>query len=149
VVNAPERVDVPKKTTETPSVVKRGRVGQSKKDNAPNKHPRKEKMMPLQKIMNVSQHVVDTHPVDIPQSSTQTRYRNKNASTLENPDDLILGNHETSMGIQEIFINYTSSGEVYDRSTIVVNPCFSTIIAKNFLADLDPKTMAECKRHSN
>jgi hypothetical protein len=47
------------------------------------------------------------------------------------------------MGIQEIFINYTSSGEVYGRSTILVNPCFSTIIAENFLADLDPKTMAE------
>jgi hypothetical protein len=67
----------------------------------------------------------------------------------ENPDDLVLGNHETSMGIQEISINYTSSGEVYDHSTTIVNPCFSTIIAENFLADPDPKTMAECKRRSD
>jgi hypothetical protein len=59
-----------------------------------------------------------------------------------------LGNHDTSTGIQEISINYTSSGEVYDRSTTIVNPCFSTIIDENFLANLDPKTMAECKRHS-
>jgi hypothetical protein len=95
--------------------------------------------------MNMSQPMVDRHLVDIPQSSTQMRYRKENASTSKNPDTLILENHETSMGIQEISINYTSFREVYDRSTTIVNPCFSTIIAENFLADPDPKTMAECK----
>jgi hypothetical protein len=93
--------------------------------------------------------VVDKHLVDIPQSSTQARYRNENASTSKNPNALVLGNHETSTGIQEIFINYTSSREVYDHSTIIVNPCFSTIIAENLLGDLDPKTMAECKGRSD
>jgi hypothetical protein len=87
--------------------------------------------------------------MDILQSSTQARYRNENASTSENPDDLILGNYETSMGIQEISINYTSFREVCDRSTTIVNTCFSTIIAENFLIDPDPKTMAECKRRSD
>jgi hypothetical protein len=76
-------------------------------------------------------------------------YRNENASTSENPDALVLGNHETSTGKQEIFINYTSSEEVYDHSTIIVNPCFSTIIAENFLADPNSKTMVECKRRSD
>jgi hypothetical protein len=123
--------------------VKRGRVAQTKNDNAPNKHPRKEKTRPLQKTVNVSQLVVDRHLVDIPQSSTQARYRNKNASTSENLDALVLGNHEASTGIQGISINYTSSREVYDHSIIIVNPCFSTVIAENFLADPDPKTMAE------
>jgi hypothetical protein len=69
-------VEVPKKTTQTPSVVKRGRVTTTKKDNTQNKHPRKEKTIPLQKTVNVSQHVVDRHLMDIPQSSTQARYRN-------------------------------------------------------------------------
>jgi hypothetical protein len=67
----------------------------------------------------------------------------------ENLDDLVLGNHETSKGIQEISINYTSSGEVYDRSSTIVNPSFSTIIAEHVFVDLDPKTMSECKRRSN
>jgi hypothetical protein len=49
------------------------------------------------------------------------------------------------MGIQEIFITYTSSGEVYNRSTTIVNACFSTIIAENFLADPDPKNMQSAK----
>jgi hypothetical protein len=87
----------------------------------------------LQKTVNVSQPMIDTHLVDIPQSSTQAPYRHENPSTSENLDDLVLGNHETSTGIQEISVNYTSFGEVYDHSTIIVNPCFSTIIAKNFL----------------
>jgi hypothetical protein len=63
-VNAPERVEIPKKTTQVPSVVKRGRVATTKRDNAPNKRPRKEKMRPLQKTVNVSQPVVDRHLVD-------------------------------------------------------------------------------------
>jgi hypothetical protein len=148
-VNSPKRVKVPTKTTKALSVVKRGRVATTKRDNAPNKRPRKEKTRPLQKTVNVSQPVVDTHLVDnnIPQSSTQACYINKNARTFKNHDDL--GNHETSTGIQEISINYTSSREVYDHSTIIINPCFSTITAKSVLAGLDPKTMVECKRHSD
>jgi hypothetical protein len=49
----------------------------------------------------VSQPGVDRQLVDINilQSSTQTQYINENASMSENPDDLILGNHETSNGI--------------------------------------------------
>jgi hypothetical protein len=83
------------------------------------KCPRKEKTMPLQKIVNVGQPVVDRHPVynNIPQSITQAHYIKENASMSKNLDNLILGNHDTSKGIQEISINYTSSGEVYDRST--------------------------------
>jgi hypothetical protein len=98
-VNTPKRVEVPKKTTQAPSVMKRGRVAQSKKDNTPNNHPRKEKMIPLQKTVNLSQPVVDRHLVDIPQSSTQARCEKENASMSENPDDLILENYKTSMGI--------------------------------------------------
>jgi hypothetical protein len=142
-------VEVAKKTTQTPSIVKKGRVAQTKKDKSPNKRARKEKSSLLQKIVNVSQSRVDRHLLDIPQSSTQACYRNENASTSKNPDALILGNHETSTGIQEIFINYTSFREVYDRSTTIVNPCFSIIIAENFLTDPDPKIMAECKRRSD
>jgi hypothetical protein len=85
---------------------------------------------------------------NIPQSSTQACYINENARTSENPDDLVLGNYQTSKGIQEISINYTSFEEVYDRSTTIVNPCFSTIIVENVLTDPNPKTMAECKRRS-
>jgi hypothetical protein len=108
-------------------------------------------MMPLQKTANVSQRVVDRHHVDIdiPQSSTQARYINETATMSENTDDLVLGNHETSNGIQEIFINYTSFGEVYDHSTKIVNSFFSTIIVEKVFADTDPKTMIECKRRSD
>jgi hypothetical protein len=89
VINTPERLEVTKKTTHAPFVVKRGRVAQTKKDNTPNKHPKKEKTMLLQKAVDVSQPMVDRHLVDIPQSSTKAHYRNENASTSKNPDALI------------------------------------------------------------
>jgi hypothetical protein len=52
-----------------------------------------------------------------------------------------------SKGVQKISINHTGSGEVYDRSTTIANLCFSTVVAKNFLSDPDPKTVTECKNH--
>jgi hypothetical protein len=66
----------------------------------------------------VNQLVIERHHVDTndPQSSSQAHYTNE-TRTSEVPDDLILGNHDTSNGIEEIFINYTSSGEVYDHNT--------------------------------
>jgi hypothetical protein len=38
---------------------------------------------------------------------------------------------------------------VYNHNTIITNPCFSTIIVENVLADPNSKTMAECKRRSS
>jgi hypothetical protein len=67
----------------------------------------------------------------------------------EIPDNLVLENHEALKGIEEIFINYTSSGEVYDRSTTIANLCFSTVIAEKFINDPNPKTMAEYKKRSD
>jgi hypothetical protein len=48
--------------------------------------------------VNVNESVVDVDN-NIPQSSTQVCYINENGRTSENPDDIILGNHETSKGI--------------------------------------------------
>jgi hypothetical protein len=67
------------------------------------------------------------------------------AGGSEDPDSLILGNHDEFHGMQEISINYTSSGELLDRTTMVVNSCFSTMIA-DLLNDPNPKTMAVCKQ---
>jgi hypothetical protein len=148
-VNTLKRVEVSKKITQTPYVVKRGGgIATTKRDNAPNKLSRKEKIRHPQKTVNVNQSVVYRHLVDnnIPQSSTQACYINENASTSEKYD-IVLENHETSTGTQKISINYTSYREVYHSSTIIVNPCFSTILAENFLADPDSKTMTKCNSY--
>jgi hypothetical protein len=60
------------------------------------------------------------------------------AGGSEDPDSLILGNHDEFHRMQEISINYTSSGELLDRTTMVVNSCFSTMVA-DLLNDPDPK----------
>jgi hypothetical protein len=148
VINAPERVEVPKKTTHAPSVVKRG-VAQTKKDKTPNKHPRKEKMIPLQKTVNVSQPRVVYTLWIFHNLALKHAIEMRMLAYQKNHDALVLGNHEASTGMQEISINYTSFEEVYDRSTTIVNPYFSTVIAENFLADPDPKIMEECKWRSD
>jgi hypothetical protein len=114
------------------------------------KQSRKEKTRASQKAVNVSQSMVEQHCVDTndPQSSSQACYTNQ-SRTLKIPYDLVLGNHETSKGIEEISINYISSGEVYDCSITIANLCFSTVIAENFLNDPDHETMVECKKHLN
>jgi hypothetical protein len=63
--------------------MKWGRDATTKKDNASNKPPKKEKTRSLQKTVNVSQTVVDRHLVNvsIPQSSTQVCYINEIART--------------------------------------------------------------------
>jgi hypothetical protein len=83
-----------------------------------------------------------------PQFSSQACYTNETI-IFEIPDNLILGSHEASKGIEEISINYSSSGEVYDHSTTIANLCFSIVIAENFINDPDPKTIVECKKHSD
>jgi hypothetical protein len=58
----------------------------------------------------VIQPEVERHHKNVhdPQSSSQSRYTNE-TRILEIPDNLVLGNHEASKGIEEISINYTSS----------------------------------------
>jgi hypothetical protein len=63
------------------------------------------------------------------------------AGGSEDPDSLVLENHDEFYEVQEISINYTSSRELLDRTTTVINSCFSTMVA-DLLNDLDPKTMA-------
>jgi hypothetical protein len=66
----------------------------------------------------------------------------------EDPDSLVLGNYDEIHRVQEISINYTSSGELFDRTTMVVNSCFSTMVA-DLLNVPDPKTMVEYKQRSD
>jgi hypothetical protein len=145
-VNVPERVEVPKKTTLTSSTKKRGRAETTRKDTASEKQPWKEKSKAPSKSKNMVQPEVEQHHSNVndPQSSSQARYTNE-TRTSEISNNLILGNHEASKGIEGISINYTSSGKVYNHNTTIADLCFSIIIAESFLNDPDPKTMAECK----
>jgi hypothetical protein len=149
-VNALKRVEVSKKTTPVPSTKKRGRTKTTRKETASEKRQRKGKSKAPRKSKNMIQPKVEWHHTNTndPQSNSWALYINETRIS-EIPDNLVLGNHETSKGIEEFFINYTSSGEVYDHNTTIANLCFSTVIVENFLNDLDPKTMSECKKRSD
>jgi hypothetical protein len=122
----------------------------NRKDNASKKRPINEKTKAHRKSKKVIQPEVERHHKNVNdlQSSSEACYINETRIS-KFFDNLVLGNDEASKGIEEISINYTSSGEVYDRSITIANICFSTVIAENFLNDLDPKNMAEYNKCSN
>jgi hypothetical protein len=70
------------------------------------------------------------------------------ARRSDDPDSLVLENHDEFHGVQEFSINYASSEELFDRSTMIVNSCFSTMVA-DLLSDPESKAMAECKQCSD
>jgi hypothetical protein len=74
------------------------------------------------KKVNASQPTVDGHQVYVinPRPSPHV-HTTEQARGSEDPDSLILGNHDEFNGVQEISINYTSSGELLNRTTMVVN----------------------------
>jgi hypothetical protein len=132
-----------------PHLLKRG--GQKPLERIPlQKRTRKEKSKAPRKFKNVVQLEVEQHHLnaDDPQSSSQARYINE-TRTSEILNNLVLGNHEVSKGMEEVFINYTSFRKVYDRNTTITDLCFSTIIGESFLNNSDPKTMIEYKKCSN
>jgi predicted RNA methylase len=64
--------------------------------------------------------------VDIVHPQTITHVHNSDvAGTMKHPVSTLPVNQEDFHGVQEISINYTSSGELYDRKNTVVNSCFS------------------------
>jgi hypothetical protein len=132
------------KTTPPP---KRGRACQQK--DASNKRSKTKRKISFLKKVNTSQPKVDGHQVDMinprPNLHVHTTEQTGESKDL---DSLVLGNHDEFHGVQEISINYTSFRELLDRTTMVVNSCFSTMVA-DLLNDPDPKTMAECKQRSD
>jgi hypothetical protein len=142
----PERVEVPKKTTQPPINNKRGRSTSKKQDKSANKQ---------KKTTKSNTNLVNGHPKDIvypvdsynPHSSSVMRI-NTGANTSELLRSIIEGNNDESLRIEEIAINFVETGESYDRKSIVVDSYFSEEIASVFHTDLDPKSMAECKKRS-
>ena len=148
--NAPERVDVSNKNIQLlPLPKNRGRSTAAPKDDAQTKRQRIPRTKST-KSVNTSQPKVgrrpkvDTNPIlgPIPQPGSMV-HPNTDPGTSEHPDSIVLGNDESDQGVNEISINYIDSGESYDRKTTIVNIYFSAAIAKIFLNDPNPKTMAE------
>jgi hypothetical protein len=143
-VNATCRVEVPIKTTPHPK-----RDMASQKKDASNKRPKTTRKTSSSKKVNISQPKVDGHQVNVINPRPNPRVHTiEQAGGSEDPDSLVLENHDEFHVVQEISINYTSSRELLDRTTTIVNSCFSTMVADH-LNDPDPKTMAKCKQRSD
>jgi hypothetical protein len=119
-VNVPCRVEVPIKTTPPP---KRGRASQQK--DASNKRPKNTRKTSSSKKVNASQPKVDGHQVDVINSLPSPHVcTTEQAGGSEDPDSLVLRNHDEFHGVQKMSINYTNFRELLDHTTTVVNSYF-------------------------
>jgi hypothetical protein len=144
IVNVPCRLEVPIKSTPPQ---KMGRATEQK--DASNKRPKTTRKTSSSKTVNASQAKVDRHQVDaINPWPSPHLHTIEQARGLEDPDYLVLRNHDEIHGVQEIFINYTSFRELFDHTTMIVDSCFTSMVA-DLLNDPDPKTMVECRQRLN
>jgi hypothetical protein len=135
--NAPERVEVPSKTTqllERRSMVNK-RYSVAKKQRT---------IVYANKHQNGTMYRVDC---DDPRPSSDVHITE--AGTSENPRHINLGISDESLRSDEIAINYVETGETYDRKATNVDIYFSEKIAEDLQNDLDPNTMAECTKRSD
>jgi len=133
----PERVEVPNKTTQPQTGNKRGRSTSKKREKTRN----------TSKI-SIDRHLEDKQcPVDIcdPQSSPIMRI-NTEAGTSEDPRSIVLGNHDESLRVDEIAINFVETGESYDRKSTIVDCYLSEQIANMLQTDSDTKSKTEWKK---
>jgi hypothetical protein len=143
----PELVEVPNKTTQPSIGKKRGTSTSKRQDVIAGKQKR---------TGNATQPLVERHLEDIqcpvdrsnPQSSSVMRI-NAEARTSEDPRSIVSGSHDESLRVDGIYINFTETGESYNRKSIIVDTYFSEEIANILQTDSDPKSMTECKKRSD
>jgi hypothetical protein len=57
--------------------------------------------------------------------------------------------NDGSLRVEEAVINFVETGGSYSHKSIIVDCYFSKEIANVFHTDLDPKSMAKCKKRSD
>jgi hypothetical protein len=168
-VNAPKRVHVPQKATN--SIVsrkhrKRGRPPGAK-EKVPWRGPQRKGHEPLASLKD-SLEEVQPEVENAPEVATQPEVEevpeglhpedgNPNASREEYrmgrsecPHSIVLGNHDEWVDDHEdIATNYVESGESYHRKTTVVDIYFASKIADSLDPDPEPKSMVECQKRSD
>jgi hypothetical protein len=98
-------------TNKNHSTPKKGRTSQQK--DTSNKRPKTKRKTSSSKKVNASQPKVDGHQVNVinPRSSPHVHTTEQDGGS-EDPDYLVLRNHDEFHRVQEISINYNSSGEL-------------------------------------
>ena len=91
-----------------------------------------------------------THPEGESPSANVRTNTNNSTRTIEQTCSSNLENHdELDDSIEEIAINYTESRELYNRQNTYVDINFVYKIAIVINEDPKPKSMAECRKHSD
>nr|ABA98007.1 retrotransposon protein, putative, Ty1-copia subclass [Oryza sativa Japonica Group] len=144
--NAPERVEVPNKTTQLPLTKKRGRSMATQRETIVNKQ---------RKTVNANQPLVGTHQIDTiyqaDRDSLQPSSVVHNVETRNSEDHrhIVSGDHDESIRVDEIAINYSKTGESFNRRATIVDTNFSEQIAECLQVDPEPRSIKECQKGSH
>lgn len=147
--NAPERVEIPMEGdfTPAPKPRKRGRDPDGL-IHAKRRRPQELNTVPL---ASRSHSVVskEIHPGDGRQNDkTPSRLACAPSPTGASEPSPVLGNQDEEMS-EEIATDYAITGELYNRKTTHVDINFVSKIAEIVDHDLEPKSMAECRKRSD
>jgi hypothetical protein len=87
------------------------------------------------------------HPEDGNPNALREEFR---MGRSKRPHSVVLGNYDEWVDDhEEIATNYVESGESYHRKTTVVDIYFASKIADSLNPDLEPKSLIECRKHSD
>jgi hypothetical protein len=109
-------VEVPNKTIQLPLNSKRGRSTTNQKDSNARKKRR---------VVKVNQPSIDRHQVDCNDPQPSSVVHIAETGTSEGPRHISLGNHDQSIRVVEIAINYVETGETFDRNATIVDSYFT------------------------
>lgn len=107
------------------------------------------------KTVNANQPLVGTHQIDTiyqaDRDSLQPSSVVHNAETRNSEDHrhIVSGDHDESIRVDEIAINYSETGESFDRRATIVDINFSEQIADCLQVDPEPRSIKECQKRSD
>ena len=107
------------------------------------------------KTVNANQPLVGTHQIDTicqaDRDSLQPSSVVHNAETRNSEDHrhIVSGDHNESIRVDEIAINYSETGESFDRRATIVDTNFSEQIADCLQVDPEPRSIKECQKRSD
>jgi hypothetical protein len=95
-------------------------------------------------VVKANQPSVDRHHVDCNDPQPSSAVHVAETRTSEDPRHISSENHNESIRVDEIAINYVETGEAFDRNATVVDSYFAEKIVESLQRDPNPKSMAEC-----
>ena len=148
-VSTPQKVEVPKGSSISIDASQRQKSGRP----IGAKYKNKRKTKSNKETMSLLEPLEEDRPKDDNSSTFACAPNNHNNGIAEQLDQNLLGNDEYLVNVNiEVAMNFVNTGETYNRNITIVDDIFASTTAltiSNDNLDPEPKSIAECRKHSN